>query len=844
MSEQANIRVLHVDDEPDFAELTANFLKREDDRFTVEVATSATKGLEYLSQQNFDCIVSDYDMPGQNGIEFLKSVRKNAHNLPFVLFTGKGSEEIASKAISVGVTDYLQKESGTDQYTVLANRLRNAVRRHRAEKDRKRQRKAIETAQEGISILNEDGEYIYVNQAYADLYGYKADEMTGEHWELIYPDDKTAVVQEVILPTVAEDGYWSGETTGLRADGTTFLEDHTVAQTVAGELICSVRDRTMEQEQEIELTQFRTLVKTLNDPVYVLDEAGQFEYVNDAFVEMVGYDRDTIIGAQPTLIKSVEAADRSESNLGRVLSSDGPDSVRFEIEVQPKQGEPIPCEDHMGVLPYEGDSFEGSVGILRDITERKEREQKLCRTNTVLRTIVESLPMGVLVEDAERDVLMANDMLGETFGMPIDGGELTGHDCATMAEELKDLFVDPERFIKVISERLEQREPVQNEELSLTDGRVLERDYVPYTLPEGEANLWIYRDVTERKQRKQKLDRSRRFLQDTQEVAHIGGWELDIQSGSLRWSDEVYRIHGLPLDTDVTAEGTIKFCHPNDRDSIREALDRLTAEGEPFELDVRIDTVDDDVRWVRSLGEPVYENNELIAARGTLQDITEQKKRERNLEEFANVVSHDLRSPLNVAEGRLELARRECDSEHLDDVASAHNRMKTLIEDLLTLAREGDAVRELEAIDLEGLTRDCWGNIATTEATLSTETSQEIHADQNRLQQLLENLIRNAVEHGDGAVTVTIGELENGFYVEDTGPGIPEDERDNVFEGGYSTIEEGTGFGLGIVERVADAHGWAIQVNESSEGGARFEITGVEFVTDVSSKSYTDKNSS
>ena len=302
MSERADIYVLHVDDDPAFAEVTAEFLERENDSFTVETATSASEGLEHLATDEFDCVVSDYDMPGENGIEFLESVRERSPDLPFVLFTGKGSEEIAGRAISAGVTDYLQKQSGTDQYTVLANRLQNAVNRYRAETDRRRQRKAVETAQEGISILTEDGEYIYVNRAYADIYGYDPDEMTGRDWELTCPEDKVAVTQDVIMPTVAEDGYWSGETTGLRADGTTFLEDHTVARTDTGELICSVRDKSAEQEREFELTRFRTLVETLNDPVYILDDDGQFEYVTDAFVEMVGYDRETLIGSSAGLM--------------------------------------------------------------------------------------------------------------------------------------------------------------------------------------------------------------------------------------------------------------------------------------------------------------------------------------------------------------------------------------------------------------------------------------------------------------------------------------------------------------------------------------------------------------
>ncbi|MDB2287064.1 PAS domain S-box protein [Halorubrum ezzemoulense] len=832
MNGEASIHVLHVDDEPDFAELTAEFLKREDDNFTVTTATSASEGLEHLSCGDFDCIVSDYDMPSQNGIEFLKSVRKNSPDLPFVLFTGKGSEEVAGEAISAGVTDYLQKKRVADQYTVLANRLRNAVERYRAEKERKQQRKAIETAQEGISILNEDGEYIYVNQAYADIYGYDPDEMEGKHWELIYPDSDTAMVRDVILPTVAEDGYWSGETTGLRADGTTFVEDHTVAQTDTSELVCSVRDRSVEQEQEMALTQFRTLVETLNDPVYVVDETGQFEYVNDAFIEMVGYERERIIGASPTLIKSSEVVNRSEDHLGRLLSSNGPDSVQFEIEVQPAKGEPIPCEDHMGVLPYEGESFEGSVGILRDISERKERKQELEQTNTVLRTIVENLPMGVLVEDAERDVLMANDQLGETLGVPIDSEEVIGRDCATAAEEIKSRFTDPEAFIEVISERIEQRELVQNEELRLTDGRVIERDYVPYTLPEGEANLWLYRDVTTRKQQSQELEQANEFLSQTQTVADVGGWELDRRTESLRWTDEVYRIHGVDMEFEPTVENAVGFYHPEDQATIQDAIERVTTEGEPFDLELRIVTADDVVRWVRARGEPWHLDGEIVGVRGTFQDITQRMERQQRLEEFASVVSHDLRNPLNVATGHLDLVADECDSDHLDSVRRALERMEALIEDLLILAQDNKEVSDTQPVDLAMIADRCQENVQMEQGRVITTVDRTVWADSSRLKQVFENLFRNAVEHGGSEVTVTVGKLADGFYIEDDGAGIPTDERNAVFEVGYSQSANGTGFGLNIVKQIVNAHGWQIRVTDGEDGGARFEITNVNFVNE------------
>jgi len=198
------------------------------------------------------------------------------------------------------------------------------------------------------------------------------------------------------------------------------------------------------------------------------------------------------------------------------------------------------------------------------------------------------------------------------------------------------------------------------------------------------------------------------------------------------------------------------------------------------------------------------------------------------LERFASVVSHDLRGPLNVAMGELEAARAEVDSEHLSEVAWAHDRMAALIEDLLTVARTGMPVEDTEAVDLADLAEDCWDAVCQDGASLTESATGSVLADRSRLQQLLENLFRNAVEHGGDRIT--LGDLDDGegFFVADDGPGIPPEDRESVLEWGYSTSEDGTGFGLAIVAEVAAAHGWTTTIAESDEGGARIEIRGVE----------------
>jgi len=304
-------------------------------------------------------------------------------------------------------------------------------------------------------------------------------------------------------------------------------------------------------------------------------------------------------------------------------------------------------------------------------------------------------------------------------------------------------------------------------------------------------------------------------------------------------------IYQSPSAEQILGEGpktrvgtnAFEYVHPDDRKHIMEKFMEMIQSPETVteRVEYRFEHGDGSWIWIESIGS----NRTDTAISGYVinsRDISERKEKEQRLaqqneqlDQFASIISHELRNPLNVAELRLELAREECDSEHLDDVARAHERMNTLIDDLLTLAREGEQVGEMESVDLENLAVNCWQNVATDDATLTTDVERPIQADPSRLQQLLENLTRNAVEHGGEDMTVTIGALDDGFYVEDDASGIPETERDTVFEAGYSTSDEGTGFGLAIVKQIADAHGWEIRVTDGSDGGARLEITGVEF---------------
>lgn len=246
-----------------------------------------------------------------------------------------------------------------------------------------------------------------------------------------------------------------------------------------------------------------------------------------------------------------------------------------------------------------------------------------------------------------------------------------------------------------------------------------------------------------------------------------------------------------------------------------------TKSGEPLpvEVNLRQTTIDGEKR--------------ILAA---VRDITERKERERELkqqnerlEEFAAIVSHDLRNPLSVLKGRLELAEEDCDCEHHEPMATAVERMNELIDDLLTMAREGELSTQQDTHYLADLCESCWLNVATGAARLEIKDDVAIRGAPGRLSQLFENLFRNAVVHGGEEVTVTVGKLDSGegFYVEDDGPGISVEDEEILFEPTYSTSEDGAGIGLSIVKQVVESHGWAVNVTEGSQGGIRFEFFGV-----------------
>jgi PAS domain S-box-containing protein len=295
------IRVLHVDDDPAFGALVSEFLRREDEAFEVTTATSADEGLARLEEGTFECVVSDYQMPGADGLAFLRTVRGTYPRLPFVLFTGRGSEEIASEAISAGVTDYLQK-GGPERYTVLANRVENAVDRYttRRELDRTREwfRTLIENSTDLTTVVDESCVIVYQSPAVERRFGYGPDELVGtDGLAHVHPDDRERVRRAFEAFVDAPEGGLEDLVYRFRgADGSWHWLDSWVSEardTIVDGFVVNSRDVTDLHDQR---ERFRTLVEEARDTIFVVDTDGNIDYATPGVEELLGFRPAELVG--------------------------------------------------------------------------------------------------------------------------------------------------------------------------------------------------------------------------------------------------------------------------------------------------------------------------------------------------------------------------------------------------------------------------------------------------------------------------------------------------------------------------------------------------------------------
>ncbi len=901
------IRVLHVDDDPDLVELAATFLEREDDRITVATASNASAGLAHLADHEVDCVVSDHDMPGPNGIEFLETVRERIGEIPFILYTGKGSEAVASDAISAGVTDYLQKGGGTEQYEILAMRIVEAAEKCRIEREAERTRTHLRAitdhSMDGIITIDAESVIRFANPAVERLFGYSPAELVGKSLTVLMPEEERDPHRDGIeryLSTGERAMDWTAaEFPGQHRDGR--------------ELSLSVSFGEFEEDGECrfvgvvrdvtERDRHRAFIEHSSDIVSVLDEFGRFQYLSPSTERILGHTPEEMMGDDAFEYVHPDDREAIVETFEESLEH-GSTSPTVEYRLRRADGE-YQWVESIGTNLLDEYGVHGYVINTRDVSERKGREEKLSQ----LREWTKELNYTRTVEETARAAVDAADRI---VGADLSGIHLLSDDGESLeptalADPIEPFFQESPSYERggapgtrdaLAWEALESDGPISIDEVSASDrldehspaeslvihpigdhGIFVISASAPHAFTDTDVliaeilanHLGTALDRVDRESRLERLHDATRNLiragsreeiaeQIVESAEEVLGFSVttvrlyDEEAGGLvpvAVSDAVREI--LPTREVFTPDdgslnwaafesgepqvyGDIESAGALDSGTGLESLMILpigehgTVSIGETEQDVFDGTDEFLAKILATAAETAFQS--AARTRRLHQRSAELERQNGRLEEFTSVVSHDLRNPLNVAQGRVELARDDCESEHLDAATTAHERMDTLISDLLTLAREGDRVNETSPVRLSAVTEACWQTVETANATLTVDAEMTLRADESRLQQLLENLIRNAVEHGSERATVTVGHLDDGdgFFVEDDGSGIAAEQRSDVFEVGFSEAEGGSGFGLRIVEQVAEAHGWTVSVTDGRTGGARFEIAGVDVV--------------
>ncbi|MHB9286450.1 sensor histidine kinase [Halobacteriales archaeon Cl-PHB] len=318
-----------------------------------------------------------------------------------------------------------------------------------------------------------------------------------------------------------------------------------------------------------------------------------------------------------------------------------------------------------------------------------------------------------------------------------------------------------------------------------------------------------------------------------------GGWE-PLVSQPADWTDKDGLLEPVSLPCRAVADE--EGCHVDDAADVRSATAPSEQPAEPtlqYRSLFAVPFGDDDMLLVGShepgaFPEAALEDlRQLCTYAASLQTVVEhwadRQAASERLQQAAAALDHDAKNQLTILRGTLDLAEGDLEPADAARLERGVDGLATLIEDTTTLLRSGRMVTDVEAVDLESLAKRTWAALDTVGASLEVAQVGEVRADRSRLAQMLDNLFRNALDHIDGEVAVQVGPLEDGagFFVADDGPGIPEADREDIFEFGRSAAGSHTGYGLTIARWIAEAHGWELTVTKAARGGARFEVRGM-----------------
>ncbi len=599
-------------------------------------------------------------------------------------------------------------------------------------------------------------------------------------------------------------------------------------------------------------SELQGVFENIVDAYVIMDLWGNILKMNDAAVNLLGFkntkeDSNLLEMAHPDEMERVAESFQSLMKDGAVTD------FHVNIITQKKENKLV----HINAsIIYDNGQPVAAQGIVRDITQAKEAEQQLIESENRLATLILNLDSGVLLEDEHRKIALTNNKFCELFEIPISPDELKGADCSAAAEQNKILFKKPKLFVDRINTILSNKNQVIGDELEMTNGKILLRDYIPiYENGVYKGHLWTYKDVTLRRKYRKSLESQKQKYSSIIANMNLGLMEVDNDDKILMVNQSFQDLSGYSEEELLGKVAKDVLVVSDDSKKIHEEnLKRKKGLSNSYEV-VGRNKAGEKRYWLIS-GAPNYNlNGEVIGSIGIHLDITDLKslqfqkekllqaleKSNDELQEYAHIVSHDLKSPLRSIDALVNWIKED-NKDNFDDttlqnlnlIETTLEKMEHLIADVLMYSSVGAQAMEKESVDLNEVISELQKILFVPEhiSIKVLNDLPKIEGDQTKLKQLFQNLISNAVKFNDkeeGLIEIDVVDKETHyqFHVKDNGIGIEEKYYDKIFKifNALNKSKDSTGIGLSIVKKIVELHKGKIWIESEVGKGTSFYFT-------------------
>lgn len=796
---QSPKRVLYVSADSSVTPLT-EALDRGPGRFEVVVETDPRETLSRLETNDVDCVVSEYNHSGMDGVKLLKTVREPYPNLPFILFPEAGSEATASRAISAGVTEYVRADANEKGVESLAARIRDITHTPQSASDRRydwaQLSRFIEAFPDVVFVINEAGRYLDVIASGSSSLLYSDPErLLGEQFQDVLPeataDRFTDVVQEVLNADEQQRIEYQLDV----QSGARWFEARVGPLSTGGQqqtVFWIARDVTERKRREQEYEQ---IFNGVNDAISVHDpETGEMLAVNDSLCDLTGYDRDELLrrGAEAISVNEEGyTGDQAMEFIRSVAETGGPRQTEWKVET--REGD-VRWLETSGTMATVGGERR-YIALNRDVTERKRRKQEYER----------------IFNGVNDTIAIHHGDTGEMLAVNRQMCKLTGYDrdrvldlgAEGLLHDHPDQDYAPEEFPALISRVIDGEEVGPYEQaLETSDGEIrwVEVNPTRATIGGEQRFLAISRDITETRRKKHDYEEIFNNVNDAIAV-------FDPDTNEIMEVNEAYREMLGYDDLDVIREQGIDGLSANDEaytgERGWELIHEVAETGESVTVEWRADTKAGDRIWLESTLTPAEIGGELSVL-SIQRDISDRKHREQRLEVFNRILRHNLRNKLDVIRSHAETLadRSTLENDHTERIVAATDELATIgakarkTDQIMSMNEditEVDLIELLdEVIEVSGVDQ------RVSEVTTDLPASAELMTNRDALHTALNSALENAIEHTDSEVSITVETTSQGYSiaVEDDGPGIPEEQLVPIEAGTETDLSHGRGLGL------------------------------------------------